>query len=272
MTNALLRVMPEAEYHAETKSGTKLSSHMLMEFIHCPLTYHQKLTGEIADEQTDAMLLGSAAHCLILQGDAAFNSAYMIAEGPVNPKTGTPYGRMTKAYKDWLAVQPHPVVTPNDYAVIAQTRQAIWRHKDAASILSQGLAERVVDFALEGEPCHARFDWIDPEREILADLKTCADLDGFTREAINRDYILQLAFYLRAARAAGIAIGHAYLIAAEKKAPYRVAVYEVEKGSLDRADTRIVEGVKDLRAAREAGEWKTGYEGVRPLAYPPHMA
>lgn len=49
------------------------------------------------------------AHCLILEGQAAFDEQYLVAGGPVNPKTGEPYGKATKAYAEWIAAQTREI-------------------------------------------------------------------------------------------------------------------------------------------------------------------
>ena len=119
---------PENEYHARSRSGEFLSSHMLAEFRRSPFRYHQKLTGAIADPDKAEYAFGRAAHKMILEGHAAFELAYTVSDGPVNERTGKPYGKDSKAYQEWLAEQEHEVVTSSDYETIFAMDKNILSH------------------------------------------------------------------------------------------------------------------------------------------------
>ncbi|NLF17831.1 MAG: hypothetical protein GX595_11330, partial [Lentisphaerae bacterium] len=85
-------------YHA--RAGDFLSSHLLADFRRCPELFHRKQLGLIPDEDSPAYALGRAAHTLILEGPEAFAAEYAVG-GPVNPRTGLPFGRATKAFQEW---------------------------------------------------------------------------------------------------------------------------------------------------------------------------
>ena len=97
--------IPAEEYHAASRSGQYMSSHLLADFRESPELYRRKTSGEIAESESPALALGRAAHCLILEGRAAFDEQFHVADGPVNPKTGEPYGKAAKAYAEWLSSQ-----------------------------------------------------------------------------------------------------------------------------------------------------------------------
>jgi len=84
----------EDEYRA--KAGEYLSSHHLLDFMKCPWLYRKKATGLIEDTDSPAFLLGRAAHSRILEGRDVYESRFALG-GPINPKTGKPYGPNTKA-------------------------------------------------------------------------------------------------------------------------------------------------------------------------------
>jgi len=98
--------IPADEYHAASRSGQYMSSHLLADFRESPELYRRKTNGEIAEAESPALAQGRAAHCLILEGHAAFEEQFLVADGPVNPKTNEPYGKATKAYAEWLARRP----------------------------------------------------------------------------------------------------------------------------------------------------------------------
>ena len=57
--------IPAGEYHAASRSGRYMSSHLLASFRESPLLYHKKVTGEVTDGDSPALALGRAAHCLV---------------------------------------------------------------------------------------------------------------------------------------------------------------------------------------------------------------
>jgi len=103
-----LNVEPEGVYHAQ--ANKYLSSHQLAAFRTCPLLYHKKREGLIPDVDRPAYLVGRAAHALILEGRERYADRYAVG-GPVNPKTGEPFGTRTKAWAEWAAAQGKPVLT-----------------------------------------------------------------------------------------------------------------------------------------------------------------
>ena len=100
--NIILDV-PANEYHAASKAGKFLSSHLLGDFRSCPQLYFKKMQGEVKESESSAFTIGRAAHALILQGKQEFDREFLVSEGPVNPKTGNAYGRSTKAYAEWAS-------------------------------------------------------------------------------------------------------------------------------------------------------------------------
>ena len=119
MNTDRILTIPAEEYHAESRNGRYMSSHLLADFRESPTLYHRKVSGEIAQTESpasvfatlrrDKLALGRAAHCLILEGKAAFDEQYIVADGPVNPKTGEPYGKSTQAYAEWLSSQTREI-------------------------------------------------------------------------------------------------------------------------------------------------------------------
>jgi CBS domain containing-hemolysin-like protein len=65
-------------YHAQSKSGKYMSSHMLGDFRSSPLLYRKKVLGQIEEKSSTAYALGSAAHKLILEGRNAFDEEYVV--------------------------------------------------------------------------------------------------------------------------------------------------------------------------------------------------
>ena len=269
--DSILLTIPEDEYHNATREGKYLSSHMMIDFMRDPLMYKQKMDGTIVQEETASMTIGRATHTLVLEGKDKFLGEYTVSDGLINPKNGEFFGKATKAYKEWLAVQPLPIVSTNEFALMQNIQRSVWTHKEAEAILNNGYAEKVIRFDIDGEPCQARYDWIDLDRGIVADLKTCENLDTFSRDAIKYGYIEQMAFYRKGAKAHGKLINNVFLIAVEKTAPYRCGVFAIAHAALDLAEEKIIAAVGNLKKCRETNIFPTYFEEIRTLDYPAYI-
>jgi len=138
----------------------------LADFRRCPLLYRKKKLGVIEDQDRPAYLVGRALHTLALEGREAFAEQYAV-EGPVNPKTGQPYGSNTKAFARWAAEQGRPVLTLEQFDLIEQMAESVEQHELAEELLSDGIPEAVVRADYCGLPCQARMDWFDPRAGLV---------------------------------------------------------------------------------------------------------
>ena len=144
MNTGKFLTIPADEYHAASRSGQYMSSHLLADFRESPELYRRKTSGEIASAATQSLALGRTAHCLILEGRAAFDGQFLVADGPVNPKTSEPYGKATKAYAEWIAAQTREIVSQKDFGFIVKLQKSVWTHPTASALLNEGQAEGVV--------------------------------------------------------------------------------------------------------------------------------
>lgn len=212
---------PAEAYHA--KAGHYLSSHLLADFRKCPLLYHRRVSGLVAEHrEPPAYLIGRAAHALILEGQQAFDDQFVVG-GPINPKTGLPFGPYTKAFGDWQRAHGKTILTDEQHLTVVRMADAVREHQRAAQLLSEGEPEGVVRAEYCHHPCQIRVDWFDAHQGIV-DLKTCDDLTWFEADARRYGYAHQLAFY-RAVLAQVIGLWMpVHLIAVEKSEPYRCGV------------------------------------------------
>lgn len=260
-TNYMLDI-PEEEYHNAARNGEYLSSHLLGDFRSCPLTYHKKLCGEIQDSETPSLLLGRAAHKLILEGSVAFLDAFEISDGPINPKTGEPFGKATKAHQEWLETRTKPVINGKDYALITKMENAVRNHSQASHLLSNGNAEATIRATYGDTPCQIRMDFFNPTCGIV-DLKTCDDLSSFERAFRSLGYGYQLAFYREVLGKVTGARHPAYIIAVEKKEPFRVGVWRLSDELLEQAARVNEAAIRRLLNCKETNSWPTLFEEIR---------
>ncbi len=250
---------PADVYHG--KAGEYLSSHMLAEFRRNPLLFHKKELGLVQDQDRPAYVLGRAAHVLILEGREAYEQAYAFG-GPINPKTGLPFGSRTKAFQEWADAKGKPVLDDDQAALIESLNASVKAHVHASALLADGIAEGVVRAEYCGLPCQSRLDWLNPERGIV-DLKTCDNLDWLQMDARSYGYAYQLAFYRSLAAALTGERLPVYMIAVEKREPLRTGVWRMSEEVLGLAQKENEEAIARLIACRGKDEWLTGYEDIR---------
>lgn len=253
---------PADVYHAQSKSGKYMSSHLLGDFRSSPLLYRKKVLGQIVEKPNSAYTLGSAAHKLVLEGRIAFDEEYIVSDGPINPKTGECYSKTTKAYAEWLATQDKEVISGEDFGTCAKFQMSVFLNPVAAELLSSGVAEGVVRAELEGVPCQIRMDWFNQEQGLV-DFKTCAELKWFEADARRFGYYYQMAFYRAVIRErTGIDYPVRFL-AVEKCEPYASGVFRLTPALLDEAEMIVRADLQRFKKCVVLNEWPTGYEKER---------
>lgn len=263
----------EQLYHADSHAGRFLSSSMLREFRRCPAHYYRIVNGGAETHGSKAFRLGKAAHKLVLEGEQAYRSNFIVG-GPWNEVTGKSFSHGCGAFSQWVeeyGVNPEVVVTPSEEADLLCMVEALGRHGEAGRLLREGWAERVARVEIEGIGCQARFDWL-REDGVGVELKTTGDIGRFEEDARRFGYLHQLAFYRDVARAAGGGELNMVVVVLEKRRPFRVGVWRFEEAVLEPYAVQNRTAMKALGRCRKEGRWPTGYEGTRvfpPAGLPP---
>lgn len=261
----ILEAEPAEQYHAQ--AGRFLSSHQLLDFIRCPWLHRKKSVGLIEDTDSASYIIGRAAHVRILEGRDAYEAAFALG-GPINEKTGKPFGAGTKAFADWAAIQGKPVLSHDQVDLVEQMASGVAMNDEAVALLLYGRAEGVARAEYCGTPCQIRIDWLHPHRGIV-DFKTCDDLTWFEADARRYGYHRQVAFYRAVlAQALGGTLVPVHLIAVEKKEPFRCGVWRVGDDTLAQAQRENEAAIRRLLVCRERDEWPTGFEEIRVLDVP----
>lgn len=263
MTIPILTISAD-EYHAASRRGEFVSSHLLDDFRNSPELYRRKISGEINDSDTPSLALGRAAHCLILEGKTVFDEQYTVSDGPINPKTGEVFGKNTKAYAEWLARQDKNIISGKDCGFVTKLYESVACHNEASRLLSSGWAEGVIRAEYCGVPCQIRMDWFS-ERNGLVDLKTCECLRWFENDCRRFGYILQMAFYRAVIREATGWTVPVHFIAVEKNEPFSTGVWRIASEALDDAERVNAAALARFRECRNTGHWPTGYEEIRTI-------
>lgn len=183
-----------------------LNFHSLLDFTRNPRLWKDGWY-EANRKETPAMVFGTQAHEMLLQGEETFLRNNAVWNPPVNPKTGTEYGAGTKAYLDaksvWCAENEgkRPCSAETEDALRAM-RDEVRRNPAMREILrehdAKGVNSEVMFYGeiLDGMKLKGAIDRYDEEVGIV-DLKTTAQLseEFWKYEIYRRKYVEQLAFY-----------------------------------------------------------------------------
>ena len=260
-----------------------ITSHALTDFVRCPRLYYLKKTGALTvdpNKTSSELILGSAAHKLILEGRQEFDKCYAVG-APVNERTGKEYGRETQAFAKWADIQRADkgtaveFITTEQWYIVSSMAHSVAKHAEAQKLLNHGVAERVLRSDFGGIPVQSRLDWFTEIGEIpvIVDLKTCYDLDSFEHDAKKFMYGIQFAFYQQILLRSvfdeydvDCAVpAKVFAIAVEKREPFRCGVFEVSDAVLGHFQSTLIAAIESLKECQKAGEYPTLYESVRPL-------
>lgn len=264
-TSLLTHLLAEPETVYAVRRRDCVSSHALGDFRKNPQLYRKKQLGLVAEVQRPAYVTGRAAHCRTLEGADELHRRFAIG-GPINPKTGRPFGGDTKAFAEWAAAIGKPAISQDTADLCEQLADAVGHHAEAAALLAEGQAEGVIRTTYGGVPCQIRIDWLHPTRGIV-DLKTIDDLDWFEVQAKSFGYAHQLAFYRAVLAAISGVKAAVHIIAVEKQEPFRVGVWRFSEQVLDAAARENLAAIERLTICRAQDRWPTGYEAIRSFDY-----
>lgn len=231
--------MPAAQYHAKDAVSASLLKQIQRSPAHAMAYLQQQ------QEPTPAMLFGTAFHTCVLESER-FASEYVVLpdDAPKKPtklqlNAKKPSKETIENIKWWdefnLRHQNATIITDEDYLTITAMSCAIGDHP-AASKLVRGDGQTEVSMFWDddetGLACKCRPDiWLmRGAGSVIVDLKTTEDAspEGFSRSIQTYGYGIQAAHYL-----AGSGADAFIFVAVEKKAPFAVAVYELDPLSLD---------------------------------------
>ena len=227
----IIEDMPDTEYHAapgisSTTAKLALKSMQLL---------GDKLRGILPPFDSPAFQVGRLAHMMILEPERF--QEQVVTSGPINEKTGKPYGRDTRAFQDWQDANPGKTVV-DPWLHLALDRMP----GEVSDLLTGGGAEASVfaDLAC-GLRVKCRPDYWRPGE--LFDLKTCADVDQAEKNIRTFSYWFSHAWYRMTMKQVIRKDFTMQFIFVEKSAPHRWRVVSLSPEYVEYADNRCDEMV-----------------------------
>jgi hypothetical protein len=182
----------------------------------------------------------------------------------------------SKAYKEFCAeYEGKEIVTEAEFQKYLGIRESILAHPEARRLLtSRGTEkERAVFWKYRGLAMKSKIDWRNRRavrRPHMGDLKSAVSINRhkFFAQATELHYPAQAWFYQSAeAYETGERLPW-YWIAAEKKAPYDVAVFSACDAVLSYGKSLIDRWIDELLAAQDSGHWPGQAEEIIPFELP----
>ena len=211
---------------SEYDSAERLSNTGMGHLKRSPLHYRYWRDNVRAnDPMSPALVTGIAVHMAILEPDRFANTYESMPD--VSHLTPGQKAGVTKAMRN-ISPGDKTLIAYDHYQEILGMQRAVLSHEFASKLL---LCEREVCHfwhdVKTGAPCKGRFDSVNWGEGFIADLKTTenASEDAFRGSIYKYSLYRQAAFYMSADED----IINFYWVAVEKKPPYGVAIYSMNR-------------------------------------------
>ena len=278
METRIVREMPASEYHALPGA----SASRLADFSRSPA--HARWRMDHPEAPTPAMILGTAAHCLILEPDR-FADQFVVAEKcSAVKKSGEQCENPGKVCcgDEWFcgvhgkgagSGDGRTILSPDEAEAVRGMAASVHSHPAARALLDRVAQVELSAFwtdSASGVGCKARIDLLTKDN-VIGDLKTTEDAspEAFARSVWNYKYHVQAIHYLRGLLASmATACDDYQIIAVEKSAPYAVAVYRINEEQLMLGKKQLDEMLTRWAECEKSATWPAYSDGVVELSLP----
>ena len=254
--------MTEADY----RKAIGLSQSSLKIFHKSPA--HYLSSTEEQAEPTDAMIMGSVFHAMVLQPDKAQDLYAVKLKMDGRSKEG-------KAYNENFAIENAGklIINHESEAQLFKMYQSINNHPKAFELLAESDYKELPVFGTYPTPygdvrLKGLIDAYDSKRGFVNDIKTCEDAspEGFRKAIWERRYDFQDVQYGWLLENAGKPVNQFNFICVEKKPPFAVAVYSISAESLLKSAGRWEDLVIEFGACTSSGIWKAYSDEIIELS------
>ena len=209
---------------------------------------------------TEAMALGTAVHCMVLEPEQ-FGERYAIID----------LNRNSNAYKEQARLEAEAgriILKTPELERIKLITASVRGHGHAMALLKGTERELTLQWEYDGVQRKGRVDAYKPG--VLIDLKTCADPQpwAFSAQSFKMFYHAQMAFYAEGIKVLYGEYPEVYMIAVQNKEPYETVLYHIPLEVLQRGEMKINDWIEQLLDCIEADSYHGNYGGVQELALP----
>ena len=272
MENGIYYNIPSKEYHSWTDIVSNSYLGRLAKVPAC---------AKIPQEETEAMKIGRAIHCYILEGYEEFHKRYIIPDlFPTKPNKRSTQ-KTVDTYSQWLnSLGDKEAITQDDFNAIVAMDFSVRCHPFAAKLLTGGISETTIIWTdIETEiQCKVRPDRIpDGNKGVILDLKSTSNASSysFKTDCIKYGYARECGMYMEGFAMAKNALFKDLVfafIAVEKEPPYRVEVYTLDIDFVQYGWLEFHRLLQIEKECREKGFWPHYVNaGAEELTKPPYV-
>jgi hypothetical protein len=242
----IIHGQPDTEYHADPHIGSTDAKL----WIDSPQLFKDKQDGVVIRKDSRAFQLGRAAHLLFLQPDE-FTKA--ISTGPINEKTGKPYGPDTSAYSSWATMNPGKIVLGQRDLDDLNRMQDRMPAQIKDILRPGGVAESSYYLTLAGVAVKCRPDWIIDG--TIYDLKSIGNMADAEKHISKFKYWFSHAWYRMIVKAETGKTMPFRFIFAEKSPPYRWRIIDIDADWIGYADATVDRVLGEIAEAQRTGDY-----------------
>lgn len=232
--------LSDEEYFAEY--DRYITAHKLVSYNRDPIGFFEKHDD---GPPSDALVFGSAAHKLMLEGAWAFAETFHVYhDRDVYSATGRFCGRNSKK---WAAVceaagfSPDRTLHSREYELL-RMMQLSFLASDHSHLIDDCRIERCVRWCSNGLRWQCKMDAYNPNHHYIVDLKTTRSISDAVASIGRYGYDIQSAVYSIAYDELYGEWPDFYFLFVEKEAPYRVFLYAMDRMILE----PMIEDVYDI--------------------------
>lgn len=260
-------LMKQDEYFALSEDRKTVTPENLGGLIEYPALFRAMQDDrELRPALSPAMSSGRAMNDYITCSATEFGERYTVADGPVNPKTGKPYGTDSKAYLEWASKQDKTPVPSSEYAMFANMAKAYEAHSAISALSGYACIPNAVFRAvLAGVDCCVKVDklYVSDGAVIAVDVKTTSDLCSFARSSDSLHYREQQALISLVLSENGIQDPQVIIAAIEKGPVPRCGVFSVK--GIDEVEESVYRVLEDYGRSMASGSYRTNFEALMAL-------
>lgn len=247
--------MSAEQYHADPCPEPSLSSSIaklicLSSPIHARHA-HPRLTPTTVDDHAEHFDIGTAAHAVLLEGEAAIEvihaNDFRTNAAKDQRDAARLAGKTPLLAKRWADVQ----------AMVRAARAQLDAHTDGgAAMFTNGKPEQTLIWREpDGTWCRARADWLRPGN--IDDFKTghTANPEQWTRSMFALGFDLQAAWYLRGLKVlTGEDVTFRFAVI-ETTPPYALSVIALGPDVMTIAEKKVIYALEQWATCRRTGKW-----------------
>lgn len=213
---------------------------------------HPRLNPDHARREDERFDIGTCAHALLLEGEAAIE----VIDAPDWRTNAAKEAREAARQAGKIPLLAN--VLADVEAMVTATRAQLDAIEADPPLFRDGKAEQTAVWEEDGVLCRARLDWLRDDYRAVDDFKSTsrtANPEQWSRTVFSAGYDIQASFYLRGLRAITGAEAEFRFVVAETYPPYALSVVALAPDALALADAKVERAIATWRRCTESGEW-----------------